>query len=278
MISKTHALPDDRLPVIVGVGEISDHPREITQGLEPLALMQAALKAAERDARAALIKDIDSIELINFLSWRYRDPEQQLCRRLGIAPKRAVYGPVGGESPVRYIHEAAQRIVRGESTVAAICGAEAQGTATKAERAGIELPWTPFAHDVPPPKRAASFQHEMSRALNIARPITVYPLYDAASAVKYGQTPREALRESGAGRAILQVNAERSDLRALFVLLPDECVLGSEHHGDLQLPRTPPRHQPALDHLTARGRGPDEPGRPGARHRAVAHHGLQPGR
>jgi len=33
-------LPDDRIPVIVGVGEITDKPANPEQGLEPLALMQ----------------------------------------------------------------------------------------------------------------------------------------------------------------------------------------------------------------------------------------------
>src|SRR5574338_273674 len=97
------SLPEDRIPVIVGVGEISDHPADITA-------------------------------------------------RLGIEPTHAAYGPVGGESPIRYLHEAAKRIARGECNVAAICGAEAQSTATKAERAGVQLPWTPFAHDVEEPK------------------------------------------------------------------------------------------------------------------------------
>ncbi len=190
-------LPPERTPVIVGVGEMADHPKDIAAGLEPLALMEAALRHAERDAGGALIADLDSLDVINFLSWRYRDPEQQLCARLGITPARAYYGPVGGESPVRYIHEAALRIARGESHVAAIVGAEAQSTATKAERAGIELPWTPFAHDVPAPKRGADFQSAMARALGVARPITVYPFYEAASAAHWGQTPRAALAESG---------------------------------------------------------------------------------
>ena len=58
----------------------------------------------------------------------------------GSASSRRIcyYGPVGGESPIRYLHEAAQRIARGECSVAAVCGAEAQSTATKAERAGID--------------------------------------------------------------------------------------------------------------------------------------------
>jgi acetyl-CoA C-acetyltransferase len=189
--------PDDRIAVIVGVGEIADHPAELSAGLEPLVLLEAAVKRAAGDAGAPLLGEIDSLDVVNFSSWRYRDPEKQLAARLGIKPSHCFYGPVGGESPIRYLHEAAQRIARGETKLAAICGAEAQSTATKAERAGIELPWTPFAHDVPEPKRGAAFQKPMAVKLGVFRPITVYPLYEAATAAHWGQTPQEALAESG---------------------------------------------------------------------------------
>jgi acetyl-CoA C-acetyltransferase len=190
-------VPDDRIPVIVGVGEIADHPTELTAGLEPLALLEAAVKRAAKDAAAPLLDEIDSLDVVNFLSWRYRDPEQLLAARLGIKPSHCYYGPVGGESPIRYLHEAAQRIARGETKVAVVCGAEAQSTVTKAERAKVTLPWTPFAHDVPEPKRGAAFQKPMAVKLGVFRPITVYPLYEAATATHWGQTPREALAESG---------------------------------------------------------------------------------
>src|SRR5712692_8372191 len=190
--------PDDRIPVIVGVGEIVDRPKEISEGLEPLALLVEALKRAEADSGGKLLGEIESLDIVSFLSWRYRDPEIQLCDRLGIKPKHAYYGPVGGESPIRYLHEAAQRIARGECSVAAVCGAEAQSTATKAERAKVDLPWTPFAHDVPEPKRGAAFQKPMAVKLGVFRPITVYPLYETATSAHWGQTPREALAESGA--------------------------------------------------------------------------------
>src|SRR4051812_42920385 len=197
MASAHSPIPDDRIPVIVGVGEIADHPAELTAGLEPLALLEAAVKRAAEDAAAPLLAEIDSLDVVNFLSWRYRDPEQLLAARLGIKPSHCFYGPVGGESPIRYLHEAAQRIARGETKVAVVCGAEAQSTVTKAERAGIELPWMPFAHDVPEPKRGAAFQKPMAVKLGVFRPIMVYPLYETATSAHWGQTPREALAESG---------------------------------------------------------------------------------
>jgi acetyl-CoA C-acetyltransferase len=193
-MSKT---PEDRIPVIVGVGEIVDRPKNIADGLEPLALLEQALRRAEADSGGKLLGELDSLDVVNFLSWRYRDPEKLLADRLGARPAHCYYGPVGGESPIRYLHEAAKRIARGECSVAAVCGAEAQSTATKAERGGISLPWTPFAHDVEEPKRGAAFQKPMAVRLGVFRPITVYPLYEAATSAHWGQTPREALAESG---------------------------------------------------------------------------------
>jgi acetyl-CoA C-acetyltransferase len=195
-MSNSH-IPEDRVPVIVGVGEIVDRPTDIAAGLEPLHLLEQALKRAEADSGAKLLGEIGSLDVVSFLSWRYRDPEILLAERLGVRPAHLYYGPVGGESPIRYLHEAAQRIARGECSVAAVCGAEAQSTATKAGRAGIDLPWTPFAHDVPEPKRGAAFQKPLAVTLGVFRPITVYPLYESATSAHWGQSPREALQESG---------------------------------------------------------------------------------
>src|SRR4051812_26089276 len=191
------SVSEDRIPVIVGVGEISDHPAELASGLEPLALMVEALRRAEQDAGAKLLHQVESLDVVNFLSWRYHDPATELSARLGIAPKHSFYGPVGGESPIRYLHEAAQRIACGECSVAAVCGAEAQSSATKAERAGVTLPWTPFAHDVEEAKRGAAFQKPLAVKLGVFKPVTVYPLYESATSAHWGQSPREALAESG---------------------------------------------------------------------------------
>ena len=188
----------DRPPVIVGIGEISDRPTDPTTGLEPLALIATALRRAERDAGMPLLAALDSLDIVNVASWRYRDPLAQLRARTGIAPQRAVYGPVGGETPVRFIHEAALRIARGESEVAAICGGEAQSSVTRAERAGLALPWTTLADDAPVAPRSGGDQHPMAAALGLTEPVAVYPLYDNATAAHWGQTPREALAESGA--------------------------------------------------------------------------------
>lgn len=192
-------MSEDRIPVLVGVGEIIDRPADPVLGLEPLALMARALKRADADAGGGLLGAIDSLDVVNLMSWQYSDAARQLADRLGISPGRAVYGPLGGESPVRCLHEAALRIARGESQVAAICGGEALSTVKKAQKAGIELPWTPLSLAGPRSGLhfAEDFLHPLAVQLGVAQPITVYPFYETASAARWGQTPRQALAESG---------------------------------------------------------------------------------
>jgi acetyl-CoA acetyltransferase len=190
-------LPPDRLPVIVGIGEITDRPADPANGLEPLSLMAEALRRAETDAGAGLLARLDSLDIVNQVTWPYADMPAQLAARLGATPAHAYYGPVGGESPIRYLHLAAARIARGEADIAAICGAEAQSTLTKARRANVALPWTPKPEKYDPPLRGVDFLHAAAVNLGVFLPVTVYPFYENATAAAWGQTPAQATAETG---------------------------------------------------------------------------------
>ncbi|MBO9560085.1 MAG: acetyl-CoA acetyltransferase, partial [Caulobacter sp.] len=186
----------DRIPVIVSVGEALDRPSDLAEALEPLALMEAALREADADAGGGFLPRIGSLDVVNQLSWRYADAPGELSARLDIAPARAVYGPVGGESPVRYLHEAAIRVAKGEAEVCAVVGAEAQWSVNKARAAGVNLPWTPKP---PADGRGPRIEvHPLALKLGVFLPVSVYPFYENAAAHYWGQTPREALAESGA--------------------------------------------------------------------------------
>lgn len=186
----------DRIPVIVGIGEITQRTKDPQASDEPIVLMAKALQAAQSDAGAGLLNEIDSLDIVSEHSWPYVDPTGLLCSRLGIQPARAVYGPTGGESPVRYIHEAALRIANGSSKVAAVVGAEANYTAAAAAKTGAPLPWHPKDENAVL-LRGDSICHEVALKHGISAPITIYPLYENAAPVAWGQTPAEAHRESG---------------------------------------------------------------------------------
>jgi acetyl-CoA C-acetyltransferase len=203
------ARPDPaRIPVIIGIGEVKDRPADPAQGLEPMALMAEALRRAEADAGSSLLPRLDALAVVNEVSWPYVDLVGLLCERLGIAPRHREYGPVGGETPVRFLHEAAERISRGESAVAAVCGGEAQYTVAQAQKAGIALPWTPKDPNAKP--RTREYLAELARRHGIDQPIKVYPLYENATQAAWGQTPEQGQAESARLWAMYSEAASRN--------------------------------------------------------------------
>lgn len=184
-------------PVILGIGEAIDRPFAISSAREPLALMAEAARAADADASGGLLGRVDALDVVSIVSWRYADAAASLAAELGITPAIRANHEVGGESPIRLLHEAALRIARGESRVALIAGAEAQHSAARAKREGEMPPWTPFARDAPSPLRGADIVHPLALRHGLSTPSQVYPLFEMASAAAWGQTPAEARAESG---------------------------------------------------------------------------------
>src|SRR3546814_11205781 len=69
---------------------------------------------------------------------------------------------MGGETPIRLIHEAAVRIARGELQAAAIVGGEAMHARGRAAKEKAKLSWTPAA------PREAAVQFPSSRLIGRA--------------------------------------------------------------------------------------------------------------
>ncbi len=185
--------PDDRTPVIVGCGEAVDRPADLAAALDPVGLMAVGARRADV---GGLLRQVDRLDVVNLVSWRYRDPPGELAARLGIAPAATRYAAIGGETPTKLVHEAALAVQRGEAKVALIAGAEAQHSAGRAQKRGVELPWPAFAHDAPARVERGTYLHPLAMATGASMPVNVYPFYDMASAHAWGQTPAEAQAES----------------------------------------------------------------------------------
>lgn len=186
---------DDRLPVIVGVGESLDRPADIARAKGPLDLIAEAIAAAETDAGATLTAGTDSIDVIKHTSVWYEDLPNLVRQRLGIGPCHAVLGEGSGNGPTRELHNAALRVQRGESKVALVCGAEAQWSVDQARKAGIRLPWQ-GVQDAPEVFRAPAYANSLALKYGVLIPTQVYPLYENATTAAWGQMPRQAIGES----------------------------------------------------------------------------------
>jgi acetyl-CoA C-acetyltransferase len=185
---------DFRVPVIAGAAEVSERWISADIASDPVAMMAEASRRADP---GDLLDQVDSLDVVNLTSWRYRDTPAALCERLRIAPPRRYYGRIGGESPVRMLDEAAQRIAWGESEVALVCGAEAQYSVNKARAGGHVLPWPDLA---PRPDEDGwwdGYLNPLAIDLQITKPAEIYPLFEHAAAAAWGQTPAQAIEESG---------------------------------------------------------------------------------
>ncbi len=206
------SLDPDRVPVIVGVGEAVDRTRNPAEGREPLALMLEALHEAERDAgvSGALLRLVDSLDVVCEYSWPYKDAPGLVAQRLDITPRHSYYGEAGGESPVRFIHEAALRIQRGEAVAAAVVGAESQYTVAAAMKGNVNLVGWAERDTKAKLLSGREFSAPVAVDHGVCIPTQVYPLYENASSAHWGQTQREALEESGQTWSALSRAAARN--------------------------------------------------------------------
>ena len=186
-----------RTPVIVGVGQVNDRPKDPREGLDPIGLMEAALREADRDAGTGWISRLDSLAVVDQLSFReLGDLSGPLAARLGVTPKLCYKSSYpGGDTPILMLNEAARRIAGGEIQVAAIAGGEALRTA--AQLAALKAGDDPSAHN--PLRRATGRAGPPSfrQRYGLTAPVDVYPLYENAGRAAYGQTFAEAQAESG---------------------------------------------------------------------------------
>lgn len=183
------------IPVIVGIGEITEKLDGDITAREPLTLMRDAVRLAEADAGLSIDK-LDSLDVVMPMSWRYSDLAGQLSEALNVTPKHAKLGPSGGESPLKYMHQAAMRIANGESEMAVVVGGEAQYSLTTYQRAGQQPPWTPFAIDGPNFAETGEAVDGLAVQHGLYMPVNVYGFFEAASAHQWGQTPAQAQEES----------------------------------------------------------------------------------
>ena len=76
----------ERIPVIIGVGQINDRPESPELGLDPPGLMAAALRLAETDANVHgggdILGKLDSLAIVDQISFRHLG---NLCEGLAAA-------------------------------------------------------------------------------------------------------------------------------------------------------------------------------------------------
>ena len=186
---------DPRTPVIIGVGQRSQRVDRGEPELEPVDLMAVAARAALSDAGVADATAIDSVRVVDLLSWRYRDPGSLVAERLEVGhPVESRMSAMGGNSPQMLLNQTALDILAGDVSCVLLTGAESWRTRSRYRATGEKPAWTEQGEDVPaaaPIGSAVEMNHEAEVSLGIFLPIQVYPMFEQAHRHALGRSMDE---------------------------------------------------------------------------------------
>jgi acetyl-CoA C-acetyltransferase len=145
---------DHRLPCLIGTARRTWHPSEVAAP-EPLDMWAELARSAADDANAGcaranpVLERVDDLSVVHCQSWAYDHPVDRLAARLGLAAGHRSESILAGTSPQRLLDAAAVRMLRGDTEVALVVGAEALHTRKALARAGEQPGWS-HPHAQPP--------------------------------------------------------------------------------------------------------------------------------
>jgi acetyl-CoA C-acetyltransferase len=179
------------LPVIVGVGQLTDRGDDLAAKREPLTLIADAASLAVRDARApAVAERIDSVRVVNTLSGAaYDDPAGMLAARLGLGDGERLYTAIGGNGPQWLVNRTADDLAAGRIRAALIAGGEALYTLRLASKRGVMLPWTQGRGRAATIGDVRQGSHPDEWNYGLQMPTQIYPLFEVALRAHEGRPP-----------------------------------------------------------------------------------------
>lgn len=180
---------DPRTPVIVGIGQVNQ--RDESPDTEPVDLMAAAAREA---ADPRVLAAVDSIRVVNLLSWRYRDPGLLLGRLIGAPDAATQYTGIGGNTPQSLINQTCLDIGQGRAGVVLLAGGEAWRTRMRLRARGIRPNWTRQDDSVPIPPGSGTDVPMAGPAedrIGLDRPSFVYPLFEQSLRIAAGESITE---------------------------------------------------------------------------------------
>ena len=179
-------------PVLVGVAAIQQKLADYQQALEPVALMEQALRGAAADAGSPGLLQRAGEILVPKGIWGYSDPGRLLADALGAVAANTVLGEIG-VSQQTLITRACQRIASGEVAVAMVVGAEAKYRSLCASKAAgeagetVQLEVEPDVLLLPEDE----LWSEVESAAGLGMPVGYYAIMDSALRYRQGLSPDE---------------------------------------------------------------------------------------
>lgn len=128
-------------PVIVGAAQFTQRVEDPHDALDPIDMMERALRDAAEDAGApALLPAVEKIYVPRG-TWRYGDPARLLAERIGAPGARSAVGIISGHIVQVMLDRACEEIAAGTHEVIAIVGGESENSKRRLEREDPQAVW-----------------------------------------------------------------------------------------------------------------------------------------
>jgi acetyl-CoA C-acetyltransferase len=186
---------DPRTPVLIGYGQVNQHQER--PEVEPVDLMVEAARAA---ADPRVLEAVDSVRVVNLLSWRYRDPGLLLAQRIRAHTASTRYTGIGGNVPQSLVNQACLDIQAGRADAVLIAGAETWRTRSRLRAGGNKAKWTSQDESVPLAEGADevfALAGPEELRINLDRPAYVYPMFEQALRIAAGESSEQHRRRIG---------------------------------------------------------------------------------
>jgi acetyl-CoA C-acetyltransferase len=219
---------DPRAPCLIGVGQRTWHPDEVGDdgAPEPLAMWDDVVQRAADDSAAGrrALDRLDSIDVVFCQTWQYDDPPGRLAERLGVDPRRQEYSGIGGTTPQVLVQNQAARILRGESDLGLVCGAEALATQRRGKRRGERYPYSFKPAEKRPYPWEAPF-HPTELAHDVMQAWLTFAVFDNARRGHRGEALADYRHEMGEMLApMTRVAAKNPHAWFPIARTPDEII------------------------------------------------------
>lgn len=175
--------------MLIGYGQVNQY--EVNPSAEPVDL---TTEAARRAADPRVLQAVDSVRVVNLLSWRYRDPGLLLAQRIRAHRARTRYTGIGGNVPQTLVNEACRDLQAGRAEVVLIAGAETWRTRSRLRARGVRPEWTRQDDSVPVARGGddnVPMAGDAEIRIKLDRPAFVYPMFEQAIRIAAGETPGE---------------------------------------------------------------------------------------
>jgi acetyl-CoA C-acetyltransferase len=176
-------------PVLVGTAQLLERESDPTVAMTPLQMLSQIAREASEDTGVGerLLKEIDTIGIVEIPAWDPRNGAALLGEQLGVKPACALRTVAGGEIPLVLVNHVAKRIEDGQTRVALIAGTNNFKTLQRAMKENSSLDWEQGGEGEPQvigTQKWNACDREKQHGLWL--PIHFYPIFENALRARRG--------------------------------------------------------------------------------------------